>query len=554
MAGIFVRNIEKTSIGEMQIVLGRALFSALTIGIIIIFKDIKLFKIKPADIWIFACSGLFSIVLFNYSYYTTMSVTSLSVAAVLLYTAPFFVMIMSLFIFRERLTFKKVFALIIAFAGCCFVSGLFDSAHRISGKALFFGLLTGFGYALYTIFGELALKRGYNTFTITFYVFLFAALGTLPFVNIKNTVLLLYNEPKALEILFLMAIFNTVIPYLLYTTGLLGVEPSSAPIIATVEPVVATLVGCLIYNENITLLGILGILLVLGSVIVLNLKSEGVKIRAYAKINVGLDIAGKRDDGYHTIDTVMQSISLFDEITVKKADNITVECDNSQIENEKNIAYKAAKLFFEATEIKNGAEIIIKKYIPLAAGIGGGSADAAGVLLALDRIYKTDLGDDKLCEIAVKLGADVPFFIKGGTQRSQGIGEILTPLKGLKKGTFLLVKQGNKPSTGEMYKRLDSEDHPHPDMDGVVKAIENNDLSEIVKTAGNSFAAVNNEFKLKECMLRSGALGVLLSGSGPTNYGIFDDYTKALTVYNQLKKEKIDCYIASPVNCGIEFE
>ena len=556
-AGIFVRAVEKTSISEMQIVFFRATFTSLIIGILILIKDKKLFKIRLKDYWLFACGGIFSIVLFNFAYYRTMQETSLSVAAVLLYTAPFFVVIISRFLFGESLTFNKSTALIMAFIGCCMVSGLFDSSHRIGSKALIFGLLTGLGYALYTIFGELILKRGYHTLTLTFYIFLTAVFGSMPFINIGETIANIKINPRAVIILLLMGLINTVLPYLFYTAGLKGVEPSVAPIIATVEPVVATLVGTFIFKEEITPWGIVGILTVLASVSLLNIrfkKIEKLVIRANAKINLGLDICGKREDGYHLIDTVMQSVSLNDRLTVKKADGITVQCDKNGIENENNIAYKAAKLFFEETAIIGGADIFIEKHIPLAAGLGGGSADAAAVLLALDRLYSTNLGDDKLLEIALKLGADVPFFIKGGTKRSKGIGEILTDLKPLKSVYFLLIKQGDKPSTGEMYSRLDAENPDHPDMDATVNAIENNDLSALVKIIDNSFISVNKDFILRDRLLESGAIGVSLSGSGPTWYAIFDDNAKAAAAEGFLKRSKIDCYLVTPCEKAIIFE
>ena len=554
-AGIFVRAIEKTAISEMQIVLGRALFSTLIIGFITLIKDPKLFKIKLKDLWLFAASGIFSIVLFNFSYYTTMSLTSLSVAAVLLYTAPFFVVIISLFLFKEKLTLNKSAACIIAFLGCCLVSGLFDSAHRISGKALFFGLLTGFGYALYTVFGELLIKRGYHTLTITFYVFLTATVGTVPFIDFKGTASAVSSQPMVMVIILLMAVVNTVIPYLLYTTGLKGVEPSVAPIIATIEPVVATVVGAALFKEPLTLWGFFGILLVLASVVILNLKldKKSVEVKANAKINLVLDITGKREDGYHSIDTVMQSLDLADIITVSKADKVTVDCGIAELNNENNIAYRATSLFFEAVGIDKGAEIKIQKHIPQAGGLGGGSADAAAVLLALKKLYKTKLTEQQLREIAVKLGADVPFFIKGGTQRAEGIGEVLTSLKPLENGYFLLIKQGNKPSTGEMYARLDSENPPHSDVEACIKAIEENDLNSLAKYIDNSFISVNREFALKEKLLGMGAIGISLSGSGPTWFAVFDDFDKAETAFNDLKAET-ECYLTKPCNNGIKFE
>lgn len=274
VAGIFVRTLEAVEFPKMGIVFGRSFFTAIVLGIVILFKDRNLFKIKFKDLPLFIGCALFSIVLFNFSYYKTMSLTSLSVAAVLLYTAPFFMVIISAFLFDEKFNSRKIVACIIAFVGCLFVSGIFDSENRITLPALIFGLLTGFGYALYTIFSRLLIDKGYNTYTITFYTFLFSAFACC-FFNINNVVstfTLTFSSFKIFITIVLMAIFNTVIPYILYTKGLLGVEASVAPIIATLEPVVATVTGVIIYNEALSFSGVLGILLVLGSVIILNLK------------------------------------------------------------------------------------------------------------------------------------------------------------------------------------------------------------------------------------------------------------------------------------------
>lgn len=552
IAGIFVRTLEETAVSQMQLVFGRAIFSSLILGVIILFKDKKLFKIKLKDIWVFVCAGLFSIILFNFAYYTTMSLTSLSVAAVLLYTAPFFVVIISLLIFGEKLTSNKTMACITAFLGCCMVSGLFDAQHRVSGKAIFWGLLTGFGYALYTVFGEIAIRRGYKTLTITFYVFLFAAVFSIVFINPVDSIKLFATDSKILITVFLMALLNTVIPYLLYTVGLTGVEPSVAPIIATVEPVVATIVGVFIFKENISLLGVLGIGVVLMSVAILNFKPLSVK--ANAKINLSLVISGKREDGYHFIDTVMQSITLCDTLEFKKAKKITVKCNDGELNNEENIAYKAAKLFFEKTGIMGGVTIKIKKRIPKAAGLGGGSADGAAVLVALNRLYNANLSDEKLEEYATTLGADVPFFIKGGTQRAEGIGEILTKLADMDFGYFVLAKADSKPSTAEMYRKLDSEEPISLDTESVISAIENSDADTLSKLMDNSFASVWKENKLQERLLKLNPDCVCLSGSGPVWFAFYKDYKDAKTAFKILKKEKIQCYFAKPCKKGMEIE
>lgn len=279
-----------------------------------------------------------------------------------------------------------------------------------------------------------------------------------------------------------------------------------------------------------------------------------IKLTANAKINIGLDIIGKRDDGYHFIDTVMQSVTLGDKISVRKSSEISVKCNGVNIDNEKNIAFKAAELFFETAEISGGAEIFINKQIPMAAGLGGGSADAAAVLLALNKLYDAQLPEEKLEEIAARLGADVPFFIKGGTQRSTGIGEILTTINPLKCGYFLLIKQGNKPSTGEMYKRLDSENPPHPKMNSIVSAVESNDLKELAQVIDNSFISVNKKFQLSEKLKSLGAVGISLSGSGPTWYGIFEDLKTAQNAQKEIKADGYECYLTKPCEKAVLFE
>lgn len=269
-----MRTAGKYGLNEMQLVFLRTFFSALVLGIILLIKDKSLFKIRHKDLWLFIAAGILSIVLFNFCYYKTMSLTSLSVAAVLLYTAPFFVVIMSVFIFKQPLTVKKCAACVTAFVGCCLVTGAFGTGEKLSAAAIVFGLLTGFGYSLYTVFSRLLLDRGYNSYTITFYTFGFALLGCIPFTDFKSAAIVCINAPAVVPVAFLMAVFNTVIPYLLYTVGLCGVDASIAPIIAMVEPVVATVIGAAVYAEPITLSGAAGILIVLASVSVLNFKGR----------------------------------------------------------------------------------------------------------------------------------------------------------------------------------------------------------------------------------------------------------------------------------------
>lgn len=278
------------------------------------------------------------------------------------------------------------------------------------------------------------------------------------------------------------------------------------------------------------------------------------KIKANAKINLSLAITGKREDGYHLIDTVMHSVSLFDEIEIEKADSITVKCDKYDIPQEENIAFKAAKLFFAEADSHGGAKIEIKKNIPAAAGLGGGSADAAAVLLGLNHIYGTHFCEQKLCEMALTLGADVPFFIEGGCKRAEGIGEKLTTLNPLKSGYILLSKADTKPSTAEMYRLLDSKPPVLHDTEGVLKALENGDLQMLSQSLFNAFLSVWGETELEQILLDLSPLAVSLSGSGPTFFALFAEKSKAEEAQQVLKGKSIDCWLAQPLEKAIIFE
>ncbi|MBO4694045.1 MAG: EamA family transporter [Clostridia bacterium] len=270
-AGIFVKRLGTYGISPMTVVVFRGIFTVLPIGIFMLLRSRSGFKIRRKDIYLFAANGLFSIVTFNFCYYKAMALSTLSVAAVLLYTAPIFVMLISLLFFKEKISLKKIVALILAFSGCAFVSGVFGSAVRLSSAALCYGLLTGLGYALYTIFSNRLILRGYGTMTIIFYTFVFASAGSLIMVGANGQMTELAFNPSVWLWAFLMGMFNTVLPYILYTVGLKTVSASTAPIIATVEPVAATVVG-LFYGEKLTLYGVIGITLVLSSVLILNIK------------------------------------------------------------------------------------------------------------------------------------------------------------------------------------------------------------------------------------------------------------------------------------------
>lgn len=280
---------------------------------------------------------------------------------------------------------------------------------------------------------------------------------------------------------------------------------------------------------------------------------EQIKLKANAKINLALAITGVLDNGYHSIDTVMQTISLCDNVSISKADDITVSCENI-VSQEENIAYKAAKLFFEYTNIKFGAKIKLKKNIPMAAGLGGGSADAAAVLIGLNIIYKVNLSEKELCELALKLGADVPFFITGGTKRAQGIGEKLTPVANLKNSAFLIVKEGNKPSTKEMYNKLDSTEYQNPSVDDIVKAIESNDIKLLCENIGNCFSAIYDNDDIISKIKLTKPMSICLSGSGPSIFAIYGNYEEAFKSANSLKSDGINAFAVVPTEKGIEIE
>ncbi len=280
---------------------------------------------------------------------------------------------------------------------------------------------------------------------------------------------------------------------------------------------------------------------------------NSIKIKANAKINLSLNITGKRSDGYHYIDTVMQSVSLFDTVTVKKADKLSLKCSLNHLSSEENLGFKAARLFFEKTKIKGGAEIYIDKNIPEAAGLGGGSADAAAVLLGLDRLFETELSFTELSQLAVTLGADVPFFLIGGTVRCTGIGEIIKKIKSIDKGHFVIAKEGKKPSTCEMYHLLDNSPPLNINVERLVESIENSDLKELAKSFDNAFLSVWENPPLLEKFKDFCPLGTGLSGSGPTCFAFFDAEEKAMSCKTQLESGGTAAFYAIPTKKAIEF-
>lgn len=291
------------------------------------------------------------------------------------------------------------------------------------------------------------------------------------------------------------------------------------------------------------------------------MNNQQIKVKAYAKINLLLDIVAARTDGYHDLFMIMQSVGVYDTVTLtpKKDKKITITCSEKGIPlDERNIAYKAAKAFFDYTKIKNkGIAIDIVKRIPHAAGLAGGSADGAAVIVALNSITEAGLDDDELCSIGVKVGADVPFCIKGGTLLAQGIGDVLNKLKPLRSCSILLAKPDVGVNTGEAYRQFDTCGKTHtPDKLGMLCAMQSRDLADIASRMENvfeQFIAVPNKVEIKSVMRENGALGVCMSGSGPTVFGIFDDREKAEKAAENLKGLAADIIVTAPVSKGCKI-
>ena len=279
---------------------------------------------------------------------------------------------------------------------------------------------------------------------------------------------------------------------------------------------------------------------------------QSLRIKANAKINLALSVLGKRNDGYHELDTVMQSISLYDTVYIDKSDKITVEC--GEFGGEDNIAFKTAKAFFKASGINAGANIKIEKRIPSAAGMGGGSADAAAVLVGLNKLYEAELSYEKLLNIALGLGADVPFLIRGGTARAKGIGEILEPLKPIGGCYFLIAKGENKPSTGQMFGLLDTAEYNKPNIEDTVSALNSGNLSAVFSSMDNSFAVLWRESPIKSKLLKTKADAVSLSGSGPAWFAVYRDKERATAAEKAMKELNISAFLCEPQDKSLIFE
>lgn len=269
--GLFTRALTQLNFSVFQITFSRALVAFLMSALIILLTDPGKFKIKLRDIWLFAANGLISIVLFNVLYFYTIENTTLSIAAILLYTSPFFVMILSFFFFKQKITWKMSLALIIAIIGCFLTTGIIGSHVSLNPEFIFTGVLAGFFYSLYSIFSTVIIKK-YSPMTLIFYTFMFATIGLAPLA--KPIIYISHINMISSIFVFLIGTVSTLIPFFLYTLGLKYIEAGKASILSFVEPMTATLLGIAIFHEQLTIQNITGITLIFIAMIILNLKSK----------------------------------------------------------------------------------------------------------------------------------------------------------------------------------------------------------------------------------------------------------------------------------------
>ncbi|WP_294337213.1 4-(cytidine 5'-diphospho)-2-C-methyl-D-erythritol kinase [uncultured Clostridium sp.] len=270
------------------------------------------------------------------------------------------------------------------------------------------------------------------------------------------------------------------------------------------------------------------------------------ELKAYGKINLGLDVVRRREDGYHEVRMIMQTVRVYDAIELNRTEEEEIRLSTNLYylpDNENNLGYRAAKLLMDEFGIRDGVEIKMKKFIPVAAGMAGGSSDAAAVLFGVNKMFGLGLSKQELMERGVRLGADVPYCIMRGTALSEGIGEILTPLPPMPQCRVLIAKPAVSVSTKHVYESLNLPSlgaEAHPDIDAMRAAIEKKDLSGVVSQLGNVLETVTIPENpviqtLKDKMMEMGADGSLMSGSGPTVFGLFTNQAAAQAAYEELR-------------------
>lgn len=280
-------------------------------------------------------------------------------------------------------------------------------------------------------------------------------------------------------------------------------------------------------------------------------------LKAYAKVNLGLDVLRKREDGYHEVRMIMQSVKLYDKLTMKKIsrDEIILHTNLGYLpNNDKNLVYKAIQLMKQEYGIKQGIRAELEKKIPVSAGMAGGSTDAAAALVGMNQLFHLKLSQERLMELGARLGADVPYCVMRGTALSEGIGEILTPLKPIPSCWILIVKPAINVSTRFVYENLELDKLSwHPDIDGMMEAIDRGELKGITDRLSNVLETVTEKkypiiTKIKQAMMEGGAMNSIMSGSGPTVFGIFDDKKKAQSALAQIKEIEMvrNAYVVEP--------
>ncbi len=282
-----------------------------------------------------------------------------------------------------------------------------------------------------------------------------------------------------------------------------------------------------------------------------------ITLQAYAKINLSLDVVGRLENGYHLVRMIMQTIGICDELSFERTDGeIRITANDGDLPlGEDNLIYRAAVMIRDRFHT-GGVSVHLEKRIPVAAGMAGGSTDAACTLKAMNQLYDLRLSEEELRELGVKLGADVPYCIMGGTALSEGIGEVLTPIAPMPDCFLLVAKPEINVSTKYVYEQLDSHEIPvHPDVDGMRRAIEDKNVRKMAKLLGNVLQTVTIERypiveELKQVMLEQGALGSLMSGSGPSTFGIFDDEEKAKAAKARILELGLakQVFVTKPVN------
>ena len=286
---------------------------------------------------------------------------------------------------------------------------------------------------------------------------------------------------------------------------------------------------------------------------------DTVTLKALAKINLGLDVLGRRENGYHDVRMVMQTIYLYDNVTIEKTEEPGIQVETNLFYlpvNEDNIAYKAAKMLIDEFQIQSGVRITLEKHIPVAAGMAGGSSNAAAVLVGMNRLFSLKLSMEDLMQRGVSLGADVPYCVMRGTVLAEGIGEVLTPLPPMPNCAILIAKPGISVSTKTVYEKLDAlEIVEHPDIDGILNGLQNQDIEKVASSMGNVLENVTIEDypiieEIKTAMKEAGALNAMMSGSGPTVFGIFKDRKTARKAQQKMKEMHIakQVYVANVHN------